>query len=120
MTSRITADFRKRFQRLPPDIQKQAQRSYRLWKKNPQYAGLDYKRVSQTIPLYSVRIGLHWRALALKDGDTVDWFWLVRTLNMTNCWTSWAKEKCGRKEAQMPDNLFDTVEEALADLQAAK
>ena len=76
MISRITKDFRKRFQHLPLDVQKQARQSYRLWRNNAQHRSLDYKRVSQTIPLYSVRIGLHWRALALKDADTLDWFWI--------------------------------------------
>ncbi len=76
MISHITADFRKRFQRLPSDIQSQAKQSYRLWQSNPQHSSLDYERVSQTIPLYSVRIGLHWRALALKDADALDWFWI--------------------------------------------
>ena len=76
MISHITADLRKRFDRLPSDVQKQARQSYRQWRSNPQNTSLDYKRVSQTIPLYSVRIGLHWRALALKDAETVDWFWI--------------------------------------------
>lgn len=76
MTSRITADFRKRLQRLPPDIQRQAKESYRLWRSDPQHASLFFKRVSQRVPLYSVRIGLHWRALALKDADALDWFWI--------------------------------------------
>ena len=76
MTSHITADFRKRFQHLSLDIQEQARRSYRLWQSSPQHSSLDYKRVSQTIPLYSVRIGLHWRALAPKDTDALNWFWI--------------------------------------------
>ena len=76
MISHITADFRKRFERLPLDIQRQAKQSYRLWQSNPQHTSLDYKRVSQTIPLYSVRIGLHWRVLALKDAETLNWFWI--------------------------------------------
>lgn len=76
MTSRITADFRKRFQRLPLDVQEQARQSYHRWRNNPQHPGLDYKCVSQTIPLYSVRIGLHWRALALKDAEMLNWFWI--------------------------------------------
>ena len=76
MTSHLTADLRKRFERPPLDVQEQARQSYRRWRSNPQHSGLDYKRVSQAIPLYSVRVGLHWRAPALKDAESLDWFWI--------------------------------------------
>lgn len=76
MTSRITADFRKRFQKLPDDVQRQAKEAYRLWKTDPYHASLFFKQVSPNEPLYSVRIGQHWRALAIKEGNDLDWLWI--------------------------------------------
>ena len=76
MISHITADFRKQYQRLPFHIQQQAQEAYRVWKIDPYHSSLFFKQVSQTYPLYSVRIGQNWRALALKDGDAMEWFWI--------------------------------------------
>jgi hypothetical protein len=61
VTSHLTADLRKRFERPPLDVQEQARQSYRRWRSNPQH---------------SVRIGLHWRAPALKDAESLDWFWI--------------------------------------------
>jgi hypothetical protein len=32
--------------------------------------------VSQVQPVYSVRIGIGYRALGLREADTVSWFWI--------------------------------------------
>ena len=73
MKSKVTREFRKRFERLPPDIQKQARAAYRLWKVDPYYPGLQFKRIDSQEPVYSVRIGLHYRAVGTKIGDTILW-----------------------------------------------
>lgn len=36
----------------------------------------NHKRVKESQPVYSVRIGLGYRALGLLKGDTVTWFWI--------------------------------------------
>lgn len=76
MRSKTTAKFREQFRALPPDIQKRAFRAYRLWKQNPQAHGLYFKRVSDKKPIYSVRIGLDYRALGILRNDTVTWYWI--------------------------------------------
>ena len=76
MKSRLTEDFIICFRRLPHRIQRLARKNYRLWKQNPSHAGLEFKRVSQKLPTYSVRIGLGWRALGFMRDDTVVWFWI--------------------------------------------
>lgn len=40
------------------------------------HPSLQFERVHQTEPLYSVRIGLGWRALGLLEDDTIAWFWI--------------------------------------------
>jgi len=32
--------------------------------------------IHQSLPIYSVRIGLHWRAIGVRDPDKVMWFWI--------------------------------------------
>jgi hypothetical protein len=69
-------DFWQLFARLPKEAQNQAKAAYRRWKLNPYHPGLNFKRIGQNNPLYSVRIGQHWRALGLWEGDTITWFWI--------------------------------------------
>jgi hypothetical protein len=72
----LTDDFLACFARLPDDVKEHARRAYRLWKANPQHPGLQFKRVSNTEPLYSVRIGRNWRALGLLEQGTMTWLWI--------------------------------------------
>ena len=73
MKNRRTAEFKKRFNKLPHNIQKQAKEAYRLFKENPGYPGLHFKRLETKEPFWSVRIGAHYRAVGLRDGDTIYW-----------------------------------------------
>jgi hypothetical protein len=76
MTSRTTRQFRRRYRQLPVEVRRQARRAYRLWKRNPHHPSLQFKRVFEHEPIYSVRIGLHWRALALVENDATTWWWI--------------------------------------------
>jgi hypothetical protein len=74
--SSVTRAFRARLARLPATVREQAARAYALWRSNPQHPGLQFKRVSQSQPVYSVRIGIGYRALGLQEGDQISWFWI--------------------------------------------
>ena len=76
MNSRLTEEFIKCFRHLPLRIQAQSRKSYRIWKDNPQHPGLDFKRVSINLPIYSVRVAIGWRALGRLKDDTIIWFWI--------------------------------------------
>jgi len=76
MKSSVTKEFRKRLNALPSEVQEQAARAYALWRSNPYHPSLQFKRVSQRQPIYSVRIGLGYRALGLLEGDRIYWFWI--------------------------------------------
>jgi hypothetical protein len=76
VNSELTEDFRACFGALPERVRKQARKSYRLWKANPGHPGVEFKRVEIRSPVYSVRVGIGWRALGLLVGDTVTWFWI--------------------------------------------
>lgn len=76
MNSIVTADFIDCFARLPPEVQEQARRAHLIWRANPWHPGLRFKPIRGHEALYSVRIGLGWRALGRLDGNTVTWFWI--------------------------------------------
>jgi antitoxin (DNA-binding transcriptional repressor) of toxin-antitoxin stability system len=63
--SHVNERFRKAFDALPDDIQRRAREAYARWHENPSHPSLQYKKVHETQPVYSVRIGLGWRALGL-------------------------------------------------------
>ncbi len=76
MKSHLTKDFHDCFAQLPDNIKRFARENYKLWLQNPYHPSLAFKRVGKKYLTYSVRIGLGWRALGFKDGDTIVWFWI--------------------------------------------
>jgi len=76
MTSHTTERFRKAFKQLPQHVQRQARQAYRLFKQNPYHPSLHFKQVHPARPTYSVRIGLDYRAVGIRDGDVIIWFWI--------------------------------------------
>lgn len=76
MRSRRTKRFLELFAALPPQVQTQANKAYRQFQTDPAYPGLDFKQVSSTGPTFSARIGIHYRALAIRRQDGWLWFWI--------------------------------------------
>jgi hypothetical protein len=77
VTSELTSDFIELFYKLPERVRKTARKNYKLWKQNPFHPGLEFKKINKTRDIYSVRIGIGWRALGiLKDNKTIIWFWV--------------------------------------------
>lgn len=68
MKSLATAQFWKLYHALPEEVQRRADKSYRLWQINPNAHGLFFKRVGKQRPIYSVRIGQDFRALGIVEG----------------------------------------------------
>lgn len=76
MISHTTARFRKAYRQLPSHIRKQAKNAYKLFQQNPRHPSLHFKQVHSTRPIYSVRASLDYRAVSVRDGDTLVWFWI--------------------------------------------
>jgi hypothetical protein len=76
MTSSVTEEFRQRLVRLPAVVQEQAAWAYALWRLDSYHNNLLFKRVSQRQPIYSVRVGLGYRALGLREDEHLYWFWI--------------------------------------------
>ncbi len=76
MNSQTTPSFWKHYRALPADVRQRTRQAYKLWRANPAHPSLSFKRVKESQPLYSVRIGLAYRAVGLLKADTVTWFWI--------------------------------------------
>jgi len=70
---RATPDFWYHYRQLPDEIQDLADRCYELLKQDSRYPSLHFKKVGQ---FWSVRIGIHYRALAVEQDDDIAWFWI--------------------------------------------
>ena len=75
MNSRTTARFRNALASLPDPVQDLAREAYQQFVQDPWHPGLRFKQVHTTLPIYSARVGLHYRAERQAD-DTVVWFWI--------------------------------------------
>ena len=58
---------------LPAEVRAVAEKNYELLKSNPRHPSLQFKRIGS---LWSVRVGLHHRALGREVGSDVLWFWI--------------------------------------------
>lgn len=76
MNSSITKSFRDALGSLPEAVRDHAARAFALWKAEPYHPSLQFKRVSQRRPIYSVRIGLGYRAIGDVEDNHVRWFWI--------------------------------------------
>ncbi|MEI6221844.1 MAG: hypothetical protein WCP97_03685 [bacterium] len=76
MISHTTDRFRQAFTALPVSVRQQARKAYLLFSSNPSHPSLRFKQVHTTHPVFSVRVGLSYRALAVRKNDTLIWFWI--------------------------------------------
>lgn len=76
MDSATTKHFQQAFQTLPKNIQDKARRAYHFRKTDPCHPSLQFQKIHSTQEIYSVRIGLGYKAIGTKDTDTMIWFWI--------------------------------------------
>lgn len=61
---------------LPGQIRSAARKAYRLFQQNPSHPGLHFKKVDEETSMYSVRVGIGYRALGKMEADAIVWFWI--------------------------------------------
>ena len=49
---------------------------FELWKENPFHPSLRFKCVNSEDNIWSVRVNLDYRALAVRERDLVVWYWI--------------------------------------------
>ncbi len=73
MNHLTTPAFWKRYQALPAEVQRLADKNFQLLKADLAHPSLEFKKIGS---LWSVRVGLNYRALGLDKPDGVVWFWI--------------------------------------------
>ncbi|GAB4279652.1 MAG: hypothetical protein Fur0025_07010 [Oscillatoriaceae cyanobacterium] len=68
-----TPEFWERYHQLPREIQELADQKYELLKADPKHPSLHFKQIGQ---LWSVRVGINYRALGLNKPEGVLWVWI--------------------------------------------
>ncbi len=83
MKSFTSRPFRETYANLPQEARLRARRAYQLFRANPSHPGLGFKKVDEE-NIYSVRVGLGYRALGRLDGDEIVWSGSALTPSMTS------------------------------------
>ena len=73
MIHHSSSSFWSAYNALPISVQKVADQNYGLLKDNPKHPSLHFKKINR---FWSVRDGLHYRALAVEVDDGLLWFWI--------------------------------------------
>ena len=73
MRHRATERFWSRYEALPIEVQQLADKSFRLLTADLRHPSLHFKRTGR---FWSARVGAHYRALAVEEGDDLVWFWI--------------------------------------------
>ena len=76
MTSRTTRQFRDLASQLPKHVRQQAREAYRLFQSNPAHPSLHFKQVHPDPPIWSARVGINHRAVGIRHGGRVVWYWI--------------------------------------------
>jgi hypothetical protein len=66
-------EFWYHYRQLPQEVRDLADKNFQLLKTDPQHPSLHFKRIGA---LWSARVGLHYRALAVDADDGIHWFWI--------------------------------------------
>ena len=75
MNSKLEGEFLACLKRFPEEVRQTARKNYRLWLDDPRHPSLGFKPIGSS-GVWSVRVGIGWRALGLVDDDTITWFWI--------------------------------------------
>ena len=75
---RAHADFWTGYRALPAAIRDRADKQFALLKENPRHPSVQFKKLTKRAgqELWSARVTLKYRALAVKLDDEFVWFWI--------------------------------------------
>jgi len=78
MEHRASSAFWQEYGALPEEIRERADKQFLLLKDNPQHPSLQFKKIGERHgeEVWSARVTLNYRALAIKRTDGFLWFWI--------------------------------------------
>jgi mRNA-degrading endonuclease RelE of RelBE toxin-antitoxin system len=68
--------FWRLYRQLPQDVQKLADKNFKLLKADPYHPSLHFKKLGKQQQVWSVRVGRHYRALGREKPEGILWFWI--------------------------------------------
>ncbi len=69
-----TPEFWRHYRVLPGDVRNTARKTFQLWRQNAFHPSLHFKKIGGD--KWSVRVGIHYRAIGKFVGDTMVWDWI--------------------------------------------
>ncbi|MDR9367036.1 MAG: hypothetical protein RI575_17000 [Balneolaceae bacterium] len=76
MISHTTNRFWKAYEKLTKEEKQQANKAFRLFQEDPSHPSLKFKKIHSAKPIYSARVNISCRALGIRDGEEIIWFWI--------------------------------------------
>ena len=73
MKHRAAVKFWQYYENLPAETKRLADNCYELLKNDPRHGSLQLKKTGR---FWSVRVGIHYRAVAVQEGEDFVWFWI--------------------------------------------
>ena len=73
MRHHASARFWALYQALPEEVRSLADKNFDLLKVDPRHPSLHFKRIG---PVWSARVGSHYRVLGHDVQDGIQWFWI--------------------------------------------
>jgi hypothetical protein len=64
------------FDLLPTHVKEDAYKAFELFKRNEFHSGLRFKELTGFSGYWSVRVGISYRAVCKRDGNTLYWLWI--------------------------------------------
>ncbi|MEM1042712.1 MAG: hypothetical protein AAGI91_08795 [Bacteroidota bacterium] len=74
MTHHASSSFWYHYRRLPDEVQRPADKNFRLLENNPYHPSLHFKKIHAA--LWSARVGRGYRAIATPDDGDFLWLWI--------------------------------------------
>ncbi len=76
MNSFLLPEFFALYRALPEHVRQQARQAYSLFQEDPHRPSLRFRQVHPTRPIFSVRVGIHYRAVGIREDNDIFWFWI--------------------------------------------
>jgi hypothetical protein len=76
MNSFLLPEFLGHFRALPESVRQQARQAYALFLQDPHHPGLRFRQVHSVRPIFSARVGLHYRVVGVRREEDIFWFWI--------------------------------------------
>jgi len=73
VNSRATTAFWERYNALPSEARKLADKAFRLWQQNHWHPSLHFKKVGE---YWVARVSEDYRAVGIESAGTLVWFWI--------------------------------------------